>query len=126
MAMPNSSQQSDKIFIRDLTLNMFLGIYDHEKHNTQRVIFNIELNVESNFGKDLKSIDDVVSYEHISNEVKRISQAKNYELAEELAEEIASLCLMDQHVICAHITIEKPDIIENAKSVGVSIIRMRA
>ncbi len=123
MAMP--SQSSDKVFIRDLTIDMYLGIYDHEQKNTQRVILNIELDVESNAGKNLESIDDVVSYEHITNEIKTFAQTNSYQLAEKLAEDIAATCLRDSRILCVHITIEKPDIIQNTKSVGVSIIRIR-
>ncbi len=117
--MPNS----DKIFINDLVIEMFAGIYDHEKANKQRVIINITLEVESNAGKGLTSIDDVVSYENIVNEVRRIATEKHYDLLEELAEKISSICTDNDKVTNANVRLEKPDIIDDVKSVGIEITR---
>ena len=41
------------------------------------------------------------------------------------AELIAAACLTDKRVIAARVRIEKPDIIKNARSVGVEIERVR-
>ena len=114
---------TDRVFIKDLTIEMSAGIYDHEKQNLQRVMINIILDVESNAEKTLNSIDDIVSYEEIMNEVKAVALAKHYDLLEELAEEIAALCLHKKQVQKAHIRIEKPDIIMDTESVGIEIMR---
>ncbi len=112
---------ADKVFISDLTLQMSAGIYDHEKQNTQRVIVNIILEVETN--KTAKNIDDVVSYEIITNQIIALSKEKHYDLLEEFAELIAQKCLSDNRVLSATIKIEKPDIIKDTKSVGIQIKR---
>ncbi len=114
---------TDKIFINDLVIEMSAGIYDHEKVNKQRVIINITLDVESNAGKTLTSIDDVVSYEDIVNQVREIAVAKHYDLLEELAEKIAKICTSNKMVHKSTIRLEKPDIISDTKSVGIEIIR---
>jgi dihydroneopterin aldolase len=46
-------------------------------------------------------------------------------LGETLAERIASACLADERVTGVRVRIEKPDIIPNARSVGVEIERLR-
>ena len=46
-------------------------------------------------------------------------------LAETLAELIAAACLRDKRVMAARVRIEKPDVIPNARSVGVEIERLR-
>ena len=120
--MPNT-KKTDTVFIKDLVIEMSAGIYDHEKTNKQRVIINITLDVDCNADKNLSSIDDVVSYEDITNEVRNIALEKHYDLLEELAELIASSCLAHKHVHQAHIRIEKPDIIEDVLSVGIEITR---
>jgi hypothetical protein len=35
----------DKIFVRDLVLPCFVGIFDDEKDNRQRVRFNVEMSI---------------------------------------------------------------------------------
>ncbi len=114
---------NDKIFIRDLVIEMSAGIYDHEKSNKQRVIINITIDVESNAGKKLLSIDDVVSYEDVVNDVIKLANDKHYDLLEELAEKIAAICTDKDKVITANVRLEKPDIISNTKSVGIEITR---
>ncbi len=113
----------DKIFIKDLIIEMSVGIYEHEKASKQRVIINIILDVESNAGKSLASIDDVVSYENIVNQIKDATTEKHYDLLEELAEKIAETCKNEDKVHKATISLEKPDIIYNTRSVGIEIIR---
>ncbi len=113
----------DRIFIKDLIIDMSIGIYEHEKAKKQRVIINITLDVESNAGKALTSIADVVSYEDIVNKVKKLATEKHYELLEEFAEKIANICNNNDKVLKTVICLEKPDIIDNAKSVGIEIIR---
>ncbi len=120
MIMPEST---DQVFIRDLIVTMSVGIYDSEKQAPQRVSMNITLNVKSNKAKNLKSIDDVVSYEKLTNDITSLCRSKHFELLEQLAEEIASICLSDKRVQTAAITLEKPDIIMETKSVGISITR---
>ena len=117
------SKNLDYIFIRDLVVKMSAGIYEHEKQAKQRVIINIDLEVKSNITKNLNSISDVVSYEDITNEVINTANSKHYDLLEVFAEDIAQTCLAEEQVISARIRVEKPDIIENTKSVGVEIIR---
>ena len=118
-----STTKTDTVFIKDLVIELSAGIYDHEKASKQRVIINITLDVTCNAGKKLSSITDVVSYEDVTNEVRNIALAKHYDLLEELAELIALSCLAHKHMHQAHIRIEKPDIIEDVRTVGIEITR---
>tara|TARA_B100001778_G_C18293555_1_gene496461 strand:- start:279 stop:647 length:369 start_codon:yes stop_codon:yes gene_type:complete len=118
--MPSNT---DHIFIKDLELDMFTGIYEKEKQNAQRVIINIDIEVQSNKGKTLSGIKDVLSYEDITNEIQSLSKSRHFELLEEFCEEISAICLKDSKALNVMIRAEKPDIIENTSSVGVYIRR---
>lgn len=115
----------DQVIIRDLELLMSIGIYDHEKAQKQCVIVNIVLDVVSNKGKSVTSIDEVVSYEEIVNAVQHLANEGHIDLVETFAEDISDICLKDDKVLSADICIEKPDIIKGSKSVGVRIVRAR-
>ncbi len=121
--MPNTSSNTDRVFIKDLTIEMSAGIYDFEKQAKQRVIINVTMDVACNYGKPLKSINEVISYEDIVNDIIETSSAKHYDLLEELAELIATKCLKQEKVKTVNITIEKPDIIKDTASVGIEITR---
>lgn len=120
--MPNL-MNTDKVIINDLIVEMSAGIYDHEKANKQRVIFNVTLDVSSNKDRELKSIDDVTSYENVCEKITFICNQKHYDLLEVLVEIIAQECLKLPHVGSVNIKAEKPDIIPSTKSVGVEIFR---
>lgn len=111
------------VFVRDLDLKALLGIYDHEKVKAQRIVVNIDLSVQEGSGDD--DIGHVVSYEIIVKKVEAIIAEGHINLVETLCERIASSCLTDKRVMAARVRVEKPDIIPNARSVGVEIERVR-
>ncbi|MBI1302159.1 MAG: FolB domain-containing protein [Alphaproteobacteria bacterium] len=118
-------KNTDQVFIRDLTLEMSIGIYDHEKAKPQSVIINVVIDVESNLENPPSSINDVVSYENITNQIEDLAKSKHFDLVETFAEDIAKICLSERKAFSASIKIEKPDIIHNTKSVGVEIRRSK-
>ncbi len=118
-----TTKNVDQLIIKDLRVQMFAGIYDFEKQKPQEVLFNLIIDVETNHGRILKDIDDVVSYENIVNEIEEIISDMHYDLLEELAEVIAKYCLSLDRVICVDLCIEKTAIIPQTQSVGVRIVR---
>ena len=113
------------VFVRDLDLMALIGIYDHEKTAPQRIIVNIDLSVKEGQGPKDDDISHVVSYEIVVKKVEAIIAEGHINLVETLCERIATSCLTDKRVMAARVRVEKPDIIKNARSVGVEIERTR-
>ena len=113
------------VFVRDLDLMALIGIYDHEKVQPQRIVVNVDLSVQETEGPMSDEIDHVVSYEIVVKKIEAIVAAGHVNLVETLAEKFAEACLRDKRVLAARVRIEKPDIIPNARSVGVEIERGR-
>lgn len=113
------------VFVRDLELMALIGIYDHEKRDVQRIIVNIDLSVQEGDGPTDDDISHVVSYEIVVKKVEAIIAEGHTNLVETLCEKIAAACLRDKRVAAARVRVEKPDIIPNARSVGVEIERQR-
>jgi 7,8-dihydroneopterin aldolase/epimerase/oxygenase len=113
------------VFVRDLDLMALIGIYDHEKVKPQRIVVNVDLSVQEAEGPMSDDIDHVVSYEIVVKKIEAIVAAGHVNLVETLAEKFAEACLRDRRVLAARVRIEKPDIIPNARSVGVEIERGR-
>jgi 7,8-dihydroneopterin aldolase/epimerase/oxygenase len=113
------------VFVRDLDLMALIGIYDHEKIKPQRIVVNVDLSVQEAAGPMSDDIDHVVSYEIVVKKIEAIVAAGHVNLVETLAEKFAEACLRDKRVLAARVRIEKPDIIPNARSVGVEIERGR-
>lgn len=113
------------VFVRELEVMASLGIYESEKQAPQRVIVSIDLSVKEGKAAIGDDISNVVSYEIVVKKVEAIIAAGHINLVETMAELIAAACLKDKRVIAARVKIEKPDIIPNAKSVGIEIERHR-
>ncbi|PZF78432.1 dihydroneopterin aldolase [Aestuariivirga litoralis] len=113
------------VFVRDLDLMALIGIYEHEKTDPQRIIVNIDLSVMEGEGPQGDDIGHVVSYEIVVKKVEQIIAEGHINLVETLCEKIAAACLRDKRVVAARVRVEKPDIIKNARSVGVEIERQR-
>jgi 7,8-dihydroneopterin aldolase/epimerase/oxygenase len=113
------------VFVRDLDLMALIGIYEHEKRDPQRIIVNIDLSVKEGSGPKDDDISHVVSYEVVVKKVEAIIAEGHTNLVETLCEKIAAACLRDKRVVAARVRVEKPDIIKNARSVGVEIERQR-
>lgn len=113
------------VFVRDLECMALIGIYDQEKIKPQRIIVNIDLSVQETDGPMADDISHVVSYEIIAKKVEMILAEGHTNLVETLCEKIAQSCLKDKRVLAARVRVEKPDIIPNARSVGVEIERGR-
>lgn len=113
------------VFVKDLELDALVGVYDEEKVKPQRIIVNIDLSVSEGEDPAVDDIKNVVSYEIVVQKVERIIAQGHVNLVETLAELIAAACLTDKRVQAARVRVEKPDVIKNARSVGVEIERLR-
>ena len=113
------------VFVRDLEIEAMLGIHEHEKIRPQRVIINIDLTVKER-GEPLEDdISNVVSYEKVVDHIREIVAQGHVHLVETLAELIAARCLENDWITGVRVRVEKPDIIQGARSVGVEIERLR-
>lgn len=112
-----------KILINDLDLQMSIGIHVQEKAAPQRVLVSVEADISPPPSND--DIDTTLDYEALVNAITALATSRHFNLAETFAEDIAAFCLQDPRVTSACVRVEKPDIIENTKSVGVEITRSR-
>ena len=115
-----------KLIIRDMHVDMFIGIYASEKQSKQPVLINLEATVENNPNWRSDSIEHVVSYETIVEKIRSLAQSGHIDLVETYAEYIAEFCLQDNRVIDVIVRIEKTEIFHDATGVGVEIKRSKS
>ncbi len=111
------------VFVRDLVLPCNIGVHLHEKGQPQRVRINLDLGVWEGNGQHGDRLENVVCYEDIVTRVRAVTADGHVNLAETLAERIASLCLQDPTCRSVRVRVEKLDVFEDASSVGVEIER---
>ena len=111
------------VFVRDLELGCMIGVHEHEQLGPQRVLVNIDLSVRESVADIDDRLTNVVCYETIVGDIKRICESGHVNLVETLAEDIAAACLKDARVRKARVRVEKLDVIPEAAGVGVEIER---
>ena len=116
--------KSDTIFIKDLRLDMAIGITSVERAKPQPVIVNITLFCDLSKAAKSEDIHDTVNYFSVAKEIEALALSRHFDLLETFAEEVADLCLKHNGVGRVNVKAEKPNIMSNlCASVGVQIER---
>jgi dihydroneopterin aldolase len=114
-----------KVIIKNLVLNIFIGIHNFEKKKKQRVRFNIEVVTNPNIKPNNKDLTTILNYEDLINKIKLLVKKQHHELLEDLAENIFEIIFQNRLVKKTNIKIEKLDIIKNSESVGIEFSKSK-
>tara|TARA_B100000965_G_C19527504_1_gene729527 strand:+ start:931 stop:1326 length:396 start_codon:yes stop_codon:yes gene_type:complete len=117
----NKYKYKRKVFIKDLILNISVGIHSFEKKKKQKVKFNLEIISNPLVKPDLKNFSTLVDYEDIVKKIIKITKNKHHNLLEDLAESIFNKIFEIQLVNLIKLRIEKIEILKNTSSVGIEI-----
>ena len=115
----------DQIHIHDLLVRTIVGINPEERIKKQDVIINLTLYTDHTAAAASDNIDDAVNYRTLTKQVIELVEESRFYLVEKMAGEIARLCLADERVSRAVVTVEKPGALRFARSVGVTVDRRR-
>ena len=113
---------SKKVIVKNLILQIFVGIHSFEKEKKQKVKFNIEITTDSNLKSEIKSI---VNYENVINDIKKITGEKHYELLESLSDSIFDEIFKNKRIKKVKLKIEKLEIIKETESVGIEVEKQK-
>ena len=114
-----------KVIIRDLILNILVGIHNFEKKKKQRVKFNIEILTDPYVSPNNKNLSSILNYEDVVMKIERLSAAKHHELLEELAENIFNIIFKNKLVKKINLKLEKLDILKKTQSVGIEVSKTK-
>jgi dihydroneopterin aldolase len=125
LKLKNRFKYKRKVIIKNLVLNIFIGIHNFEKKKKQRVRFNIEVITDPNVKPNNKDLSSILNYEEIVNKIKLLVKKQHHELIEDLAENIFGIIFQNRLVKKTNVKIEKLDVIKNSESVGVEFSKGR-
>ena len=114
-----------KVIIKNLILNISIGIHNFEKKKKQRVRFNIEVVTDPYIKPNNKDLTTILNYEDLIDKIKLLVKKQHYELIEDLAENIFEIIFQNRLVKKISIKIEKLDIIKNSESVGIEFSKSK-
>lgn len=114
-----------KVNIKNLILNISIGLHDFEKKKKQRVRFNIEIITDKNVKPDNNDLSTILDYEDTINKIKSVTESNHHELLEDLAENIFDIIFENKIVKEINLKLEKLDIIKNTESVGIEVSKKK-
>ncbi|TRD15500.1 dihydroneopterin aldolase [Palleronia caenipelagi] len=111
----------DRISLRDHLVEVEIGAFQPERGRTQRVLFNVVVEVRPNDAASGDDVDRVLSYDTITEAIAASLAEERLNLLETLAERLAVRVLSEPQAIRCFIRIEKLDLGPGA--LGVEIVR---
>jgi len=114
----------DRISVRDHIVEVEIGAFQAERGVTQRIRFNIAVEVQPLTGPIDDDVDRILSYDKVTEAIAAELADERLNLLETLAERVADRILLEPQAMRAFVRIEKLD--RGPGALGVEIVRRRA
>ncbi|URJ29735.1 dihydroneopterin aldolase [Blochmannia endosymbiont of Camponotus sp.] len=111
------------LFIEQLTVMAYIGIYDWEKKSLQRLIFDLQLSYDTAVFLGGASKTSYVDYTHVSQTILDLVSKKYFYLIEDVANLTVNTLVKKFCVYWIRVKVSKPGAIRGASNVGVCIER---
>ena len=115
----------DAIVIRDLRVDVLIGIHRRERHVKQTVSIDLEIGVPGAAVFASDKVSDTIDYEQVALRIAALAASQHFRLVETFADRIASVLIDEFGAPWVKVSAAKLGILANARYVGVSIERKR-
>ncbi|GGG73197.1 diguanylate cyclase [Salipiger pallidus] len=113
----------DRISLRDHVREVEIGAFQAERGHTQRIRFDVVVEVTPSGGPLDDDVDRILSYDRVTEAITTELAAERVNLLETLAERIAERILLEPQAMRTFVRIEKLD--RGPGALGVEIVRTR-
>ncbi|AUH63768.1 dihydroneopterin aldolase [Paracoccus zhejiangensis] len=113
----------DRLHLRDYLVSADIGAFQSERGQTQRLRFNLTVELGQPVSGAGDQVDEILSYDVLTDAVAAGLSDRRYNLLETLAEKIAAEALAHPRAAKIDVTIEKLDRVPGA--LGLSITRQK-
>ena len=114
----------DIIKVHQLQCHGYIGIYEHEKKNTQPIMVNLEIYTDINYAKYHDDYNQAICYEKISLAIIQFMTHRHFNLLEHLAESLSEFLLKEFYLQKIILEVAKPQAIKQAQQVSIRIKRL--
>ena len=111
----------DRISVRDHTVEVEIGAFQAERGTTQRICFNVVVEVRPLTDVIDDDVDRILSYDKVTEAIAAALSEERLNLLETLAERVAERILWEPQAIRTFVRIEKLD--RGPGALGVEIVR---
>lgn len=118
-----SAEPLDRISLRDHIVEVEIGAFQAERGVTQRICFNIVVEVRPLSGPIDDDVDRILSYDKVTEAIQYELAAERLNLLETLSERVAERILLEPQAMRVFVRIEKLD--RGPGALGVEIVRSR-
>ncbi len=115
----------DSILVRDLRIEVLIGIHKRERHVAQAVSIDLDIGIPGTTVFASDKVADTIDYEQVALGIQKLAASGHFKLVETFADRIARLIIDDFKSPWVKVSAAKIGILPNAKFVGVSIERKR-
>jgi len=113
----------DRISLREHVREVEIGAFQAERGHTQRIRFDVVVEVTPSGGPLDDDVDRILSYDRVTEAISTELEAERLNLLETLAERIAERILLEPQAMRAFVRIEKLD--RGPGALGVEIVRTK-
>jgi dihydroneopterin aldolase len=113
----------DKIFLRELTVDTVVGIWEWERRIKQTVSIDLEMATDARAAAAEDSIAGTLNYKDVAKRLIGFVGGAQFQLVESLAEAIASIVVEEFGVRWVRVSVAKPGAIEGSRVVGIILER---
>lgn len=99
---------SDRISLRGLTVYGFHGVLGSEQVQGQDFIVDVDLDIDLAPAAASDDVTDTVHYGELAEALANVVAGEPVKLIEKLASRLADVCLADERVSAATVTVHKP------------------
>ena len=116
-----------RLFLRNYSVRIHIGVHDFEKQGEQRVLINVDLFVPlEQSTPQADELHEVVDYDFVRRCIDERVARGHIQLQETLADDLLQLMLAHPRVRAARVSTEKPDVYPDCDAVGVEVFGVSA
>ena len=99
---------TDRITLTGLRVRGHHGVFEHERRDGQDFVVDATLWLDSRPAAASDDLADTVDYGGLANRLATVVEGEPVNLIETLAARLCELCMADERVIAAEVTVHKP------------------
>jgi 7,8-dihydroneopterin aldolase/epimerase/oxygenase len=119
---------ADRILLTGLRVHGRHGVYPSERAAGQDFVVDVELAVDLAPAAGSDRVEDTIHYGELADRLAAVVAGEPVNLIETLADRLVTVCLADQRVLSATVTVHKPQapIAHEFADVAVTLTRSRS
>jgi dihydroneopterin aldolase len=104
-----SGSHTDELSVTGIECFGHHGVFEHERRDGQPFVVDLTLGIDTRAAAASDDLHDTVDYGSLVARVKAAVESQPVDLIETLAERITGVCLLDDRVDWARVTVHKPN-----------------